>query len=88
VRRASFNEKSSRGTGVTSEEKRKRLSRILPPWCQQPSKSPQSPIAEVQSTAAGSTNGKGGRIAADKARKNDDTALSKKAITDSKDTGS
>jgi hypothetical protein len=82
VRRASFNEKSSRGTGVTSEEKRKRLSRILPPWCQQPSKSPQSPIAEVQNTAATSTNGEGGRIAADKARKNDDTVLSKKVPKD------
>ena len=35
VRRASFNEKSSR-KAISSEETQKRLSRILPPWCQQP----------------------------------------------------
>ena len=82
VRRASFNEKSSRVSGVTSEDNRKRLSRILPPWCQQAP--PQSPIAEVKSSAAATTsNGEGGRIAgADKVRKSDDMALSKKASKD------
>ena len=77
VRRASFNEKSSRSS-VTSEENRRRLSRILPPWCQQPS--PQSPIAEV-STAANDE----GRITTDKERKKDDTVVSKRVSKDGRD---
>ena len=77
VRRASFNEKSSRSS-VTSEENRRRLSRILPPWCQQPS--PQSPIAEVSTTSNGE-----GRSIVDKEGKKDDTAVSKRVSKDRRD---
>ena len=74
VRRASFNEKSSRSS-VTSEENRKRLSRILPPWCQQPSS--QSPIASI----AGKSNGEGSNTA-DKMNKKDDTAIHRRVSKD------
>ena len=77
VRRASFNEKSSRGS-VTSDESRKRLSKILPPWCQQPS--PQSPITE----ASTSTNGEGSKTT-DNAKKTDDTGVSKRISKDRRD---
>ena len=46
VRRASFNEKSTRKT-ISSEENQQRLSRILPPWCQQPAQSQISTISET-----------------------------------------
>ena len=60
VRRASFNEKSLRSS-ITTEENQRRLSRILPPWCQQP---PQPSISTISETSNGTdivaarTNGK------------------------------
>ena len=48
VRRASFNERSLR-KATSSEENQQRLSRILPPWCQQPSQPQISTIAETKS---------------------------------------
>ena len=49
VRRASFNEKSSRKI-ISSEESQQRLSRILPPWCQQPSQPRASEISTSNGT--------------------------------------
>ena len=74
MRRASFNEKSSRGS-ITSDESRKRLSKILPPWCQQPS--PQSPITEANTN----TNGEESKTT-DNAKKKDDTGVSKRISKD------
>lgn len=49
VRRASFNERSLRKP-ASSEENQQRLSRILPPWCQQP---PQPQISTISETNGG-----------------------------------
>ena len=54
VRRASFNEKSSVSRkSITREESQKRLSRILPPWCQQPA---QSSVASISEKTNGTDN--------------------------------